>query len=199
MAYIIPRDGQGLPVTDRIVRSADDAAIPFDPFNADYVEYLRWLAAGNTAATAPLVATHTNTAFPVSPDPSRGGKLLSTESTPFVFYGGAVAGDDYLLLHSQMSAAASYAMPSDATAVLLSLYVGTTGGAARTISLYRDAAEVTNIASVPAAPATSQRISATLDADLSRGQILRLRVRGAVTAPPMTDVVATVYVKWRIT
>jgi hypothetical protein len=30
-----------------IVRLSDNAFIPFDPMNSDYVEYLKWVAEGN--------------------------------------------------------------------------------------------------------------------------------------------------------
>jgi len=33
--------------TDSVVRLADNAFIPFDPANTDYVAYLAWLAEGN--------------------------------------------------------------------------------------------------------------------------------------------------------
>ena len=37
---------------DCVRRVADNAFIPFDPFNSDYQEYQRWLAAGNTPLPA---------------------------------------------------------------------------------------------------------------------------------------------------
>ena len=35
-----------------IIRLADNAFIPFDPDNTDYIEYLKWLEAGNTPEPA---------------------------------------------------------------------------------------------------------------------------------------------------
>jgi hypothetical protein len=35
-----------------IVRTADNAFIPFDPANSDYQQYLKWLEAGNTPEPA---------------------------------------------------------------------------------------------------------------------------------------------------
>jgi hypothetical protein len=47
------KDAQGNPSTSMIQRAVDTAFIPFDPNNRDYVEYLAWLADGNTP-DAPL-------------------------------------------------------------------------------------------------------------------------------------------------
>ena len=35
-----------------VVRLSDNAAIPFDPQNVDYVAYLEWLAEGNVPTPA---------------------------------------------------------------------------------------------------------------------------------------------------
>jgi hypothetical protein len=45
-----------------IKRIADNAFIPFDPDNRDYVEYLAWLAEGNVPTPAD----------PVQPEPNAG-------------------------------------------------------------------------------------------------------------------------------
>jgi hypothetical protein len=37
-----------LELAERIMRTYDNASIPFDPDNTDYQTYLKWLAEGNT-------------------------------------------------------------------------------------------------------------------------------------------------------
>ena len=38
--------------TRTILRKADNACIPFDDGNRDYIEYKKWVAEGNTAEAA---------------------------------------------------------------------------------------------------------------------------------------------------
>ena len=38
--------------SNTVLRKSDGACIPFDPDNTDYQEYLKWVAAGNTADAA---------------------------------------------------------------------------------------------------------------------------------------------------
>jgi hypothetical protein len=33
--------------TSSVLRTNDNACIPFDPMNSDYIEYLKWVAEGN--------------------------------------------------------------------------------------------------------------------------------------------------------
>jgi hypothetical protein len=37
---------------DVVVRTSDNASIPFDPDNTDYQQYLQWLEQGNTPEPA---------------------------------------------------------------------------------------------------------------------------------------------------
>jgi hypothetical protein len=39
-------------VDKAIIRTTDNACIPFDPANTDYQAYLKWVAAGNTPLPA---------------------------------------------------------------------------------------------------------------------------------------------------
>jgi len=45
-------DNVKVQVTDLILRISDNAMIPFDDDNSDYIEYKAWLADGNTPEAA---------------------------------------------------------------------------------------------------------------------------------------------------
>ena len=43
---------KSLELENGVIRLSDNAFIPFDPANADYQEYLEWIADGNTPEAA---------------------------------------------------------------------------------------------------------------------------------------------------
>jgi hypothetical protein len=45
MYKLLPKDKDGN--VGGLIRTADGAAIPFDPANTDYQEYLKWVSEGN--------------------------------------------------------------------------------------------------------------------------------------------------------
>jgi hypothetical protein len=45
--YEIPINFNGSPRTDIIIRTSDRAAIPVDPENPDYQQYLKWVEENN--------------------------------------------------------------------------------------------------------------------------------------------------------
>ena len=50
--YRLTNPTLGEKVSTSIVRTTDNACIPFDPANTDYQAYLEWLAEGNTPEPA---------------------------------------------------------------------------------------------------------------------------------------------------
>ena len=50
---------EGIIESNRILRVADQAYIPFDPANTDYQAYLKWLDEGNTPEPADPLPTPT--------------------------------------------------------------------------------------------------------------------------------------------
>lgn len=45
-------DGANRVIANSVIRTTDNACIPFDPANTDYQEYLKWIAEGNTPELA---------------------------------------------------------------------------------------------------------------------------------------------------
>lgn len=197
MAYSIPRVAStGSLSTTSIVRDIDGAVIPRSEENTDYRKFLVWQAAGNTIATMPPIMVVPTPNFLSYVDNTRSNKLLSVEMATLQFYGGVISSDDYLLLHSQTQATASYVLPYDATLVRMSLFVGNTHGNTATFSIYRDGIEAPNAATVSSNPAMNQRIVTDLDIDVDQQQLVRLRLRGA-TGISVSDIVASLFVRWR--
>ena len=52
MTYKKLNDRSGSERTDMILRISDNAFIPFDENNTDYIKYKEWLAEGNTPEAA---------------------------------------------------------------------------------------------------------------------------------------------------
>jgi hypothetical protein len=49
--YKLTKNGMG-ELLRVVIRTSDNACIPFDPANTDYQQYLAWLEAGNTPTPA---------------------------------------------------------------------------------------------------------------------------------------------------
>jgi hypothetical protein len=50
--YIQVKNEKGIVLDNQIRRLLDNAYIPFDPANMDFVEYQKWLSEGNTPLPA---------------------------------------------------------------------------------------------------------------------------------------------------
>ena len=51
MSYKLMKAPDGTQIST-VIRKSDGAAIPFDPANTDYQEYLEWVSKGNTPEEA---------------------------------------------------------------------------------------------------------------------------------------------------
>lgn len=52
MMYKLIKTDELYPNSKCVIRILDNAFIPFDPDNTDFIEYQKWLAAGNTPLPA---------------------------------------------------------------------------------------------------------------------------------------------------